>query len=245
MKKRLLPLLILFAALPLSPLHAVETVKSPRVEKGLLEIEQKGKLQYDQNPARNDEKEFNLSAIYGVTDIWKTKVETEFDQKRTSDFRYKSFKFENVLAVTTAKEGYWLDTALYQDITFADRVDLSHSYTFGFLARKDFGSFANLGNIFFKRDFGETAQQGTNLIARGQTRYSLSSVFDPAVEVYYDSQKRDALRDQSLKIGPAAFGGWDVGDNQRLGYEAGYFFGVTRASHDDTIKWKLKYEKRF
>ena len=52
-------LFILLAA----PAFAGETVKTPNVEKGLLEIENKGRYQMDTAPARNHKKELEFSAV--------------------------------------------------------------------------------------------------------------------------------------------------------------------------------------
>jgi hypothetical protein len=241
-------LAFLFVALPV---RAGETVKSPNVEKGLLEFEHKGKYQMDVAGARNHVKEFEFNAAYGITAHWKTKLEVAFDDDKAGDATYRSIRFENVYQLTKVSQGSFADTALYNDVLFSDRSDSSHNMTFGVFARKDIGVTTHTANLNIRRDFGETAAQGTNLIYRWQTRYNLSPELQPGFEILGDTKKRDAFRDQSLGMGPALFGsfgfdklGW--GDkSQKIGYDLAYIVGVTPATPDGTLKWKLKYNLQF
>ncbi len=242
---------ILFAA----PAIAGEAVKTPHVEKGLLEIENKGRYQMDTVAVRDHKKELEFNVIYGVTERWKTKVELVVDEDRNADLTYRRTRFENMFQLTKASGGAFLDTALYNDVTFSDRSDSSHDVTFGVLARKDIGITTHTGNVYVKKDWGDTAQNGTNFMYRWQTKYNLMQAFQPGFEILGDTRKRDAFRDQTLGIGPAIFGsvgldtfGLDMfkGDkNQKLGYDLVYTFGATPATPDGTLKWRLKYAIQF
>jgi hypothetical protein len=234
-------LIILFFLLLPVPLFAVETVKSPVVEQGLLEFEQKGKRQYDQNPNRNDENEYEANAAYGITQNWKAKLEATFEQKRQSDFHYKSIKMENFLNLNGKDVQHEIIVGFYQDINFADRSDSTHFFTLGILVRRDFGKFANIGNLYVKRDFGDTAKHGLSVMPRWQSKYSLFPYFEPGFEVIGDTQRREAVRDWNLIIGPMFYGSFAIADVKGFGYEIGTLFGATPASHDVTLKWKLKY----
>lgn len=230
--------------------RAGETVKSPVVEKGLLEFESKGKYQMDSAPARDDKKELEFNVIYGVTEHWKTKAEITVDEDKKGDLTYRRFRFENAYQILKTKEDAFADVALYNDVTFSDRSDSSHDVTFGVLARKDVGMTTNTGNLYFRRDFGDTAQRGTNFIYRWQTKYNLSQGFQPGFEILGDTRKQDAFRDQSLGIGPALYGSFGLDQfggpkNQKLGYELVFVFGATPATPDETLKWKLKYGVQF
>lgn len=244
----LLSFLLVLLALPA---FAGETVKSPNVEKGLLELEEKGRHQTDSSAAKNDKMELEFNASYGVTERWKTKIEATVDEDRAGDLTYRRTRFENVFQLTRTQGGFFADTALYNDVSFSDRSDSSHDVTFGVLARKDIGLTTNTANIFIKKDFGDTAANGTNFVYRWQTKYNLMKEFQPGFELLGDTKKRDAFRDQTLGIGPAAFGsfGFDElfgGDkNQKLGYDLVYTFGATPATADGSLKWKLKYAIQF
>jgi hypothetical protein len=239
-------ILILIASLLFAvPAVAGETVKSPNVEKGLLELEQKGTYKIDQAAALDDKKELEFNAGYGVTENWKTKGEFTFDEDKAGALVYRRFKFENVYQLLKAKDGYLADVALYNDVSFSDRSDSSHDMTFGLLARKDVGNTTNIGNVYIKRDFGDTAARGVNFIYRWQTRYNLSKVFQPGFELLGDTKKRDNFDNQTLGIGPAVFGSFAIDDKRKIGYELMYTIGVTPVTPDGTLKWKLKYGFQF
>jgi hypothetical protein len=243
---------ILLALLVLAvPAGAGETVKTPNVARGQLELEQKGKYQMDVAAARNHAKELEFNVGYGVTHHWKTKAELTLDNDKAGDMTYRRVKFENIYQLTKSKDGYMFDSAVYNDISFSDRSDSSHDVTFGVLAAKNIGQINNVANMLVRRDFGDTAAHGTNFIYRWQSRYTVSPELQPGFEILGDTKKRDAFRDQSLGIGPAIFGsfGFDTlgwGDtSQKIGYELAYIVGVTPATPDGTLKWKLKYGIQF
>ncbi|MDX1921563.1 MAG: hypothetical protein SFW65_00350 [Alphaproteobacteria bacterium] len=245
---RILASLLLLGA---APAVAGESVKSPNVEQGLLEIEQKGRYQSDSALPKDHLKEFEYNIIYGVTNHWKTKLELVTDDDKKGDPTYRRTRFENVLQLTKAKNGFFADTALYNDFTIADRSDSSHDVTFGVLARKDIADFSNTANVYVKKDFGDTAQAGINFIYRWQTKYNLMPAFQPGFEILGDTKKQNAFRDGTLGIGPSVFGnlGFDelfgADKAQKLGYEVVYTFGATPATADATLKWKLKYAIQF
>lgn len=233
-------LLALFLLLLPATAHAVETVKSPSVTRGELGFEHKGKYEHDANAARDGRKEVNLVLSYGITHYWMTEAEAIFDQPAGGAMDYASFEWENVVRVATQKE-IGIDLALHQALTFGDHAAYSHSYMFGLIARHTIDAFSFTGNARLARDFGDIAVEGASLIYRGQALYSYNSWLKPGIEVYGDTRKRDAFRNQSLKIGPVLKGGFALSDNHELGYELGYSFGVTPATPDGTLRWKLEY----
>lgn len=223
-----------------------QNVKSPNVEKGLLELEQKGRYFMDSAQSRDNRREFEFNAIYGVTERWKTKIETTFDDDAGRNLVYRRLRFENVLQLTKSKEGFFADTALYNDVTISGRSDTSHDVTFGVLARKDIATTTNTANFYIRKDYGDAAVHGTNVIYRWQTRYNLWPEFQPGFEILGDTRKRDAFRDQSLAIGPGLFGSFTLDDpDQKLGYELVMGFGATPTTQDAMLKWKLKYAIQF
>jgi hypothetical protein len=239
-------ILLVAAILLLFPqsLQALESVKSPFVKEGKGEVEIKGSWQHDQQASRDDEKDTEFNIAYGVTDFWKTKFETTFIQQRDGEFYYKSTKWENVFnpwGGDPQKEIVW---GLYQDISFADREDSTHALSAGVIGARNFGKIANLGNFFLKRDFGGTAKTGLSVIYRWQSKYMLDPHFQPGFEILGDTRTKKQFRDQTLMVGPIITGDLDS-FVPGLGYEVGYLFGVTPATRDGSVKWKLKYSFSF
>lgn len=234
---------VLFALLALPPLsaHAVDSVKGPNVTEGQYEYEYKGAFRHDQAAAKNDEKEVETNIAYGVTDRWKTKIEASFEQKRNSDLTYKSTKFENVLNMNGNDSKSKVIWGLYNDVSFADRSDSTHTITFGVLAKRDVGALSNLGNLYVKKDWGDTAKNGFSFMARWQSKYAVTDLFQPGFEMFYDTRTNDRLRDQSLMVGPGIFGNFEIFGKKGWGYDVVYLLGATPASPDGQLKWKLKY----
>jgi hypothetical protein len=243
MKKVILVLAAVLTLLPQS-LRAIESVKSPFVKEGEWEVEAKGRWQHDQQASRDDEKEMEYNLAYGVTKFWKTKFESTFVQQRTSDFYYKSTKWENVVNPWGGDPQQDIVWGLYQDISFADRADSSHAFTAGVIGARRFGKIASLGNVFLKRDFGETAKNGIAVVYRWQTKYVVDPTLQPGFEIFGDTGTRNAFRDQMLMIGPVLLGDLDH-IAEGLGYEVGYLFGATPATRDGSLKWKMKYAFAF
>ena len=73
-----------------NPALAVDTVKSPRVEIGELEFEQKGKYQHDDAASRDNQKEIEFAVSYGFTENYKAEVEWELEDKPTESFYYRN-----------------------------------------------------------------------------------------------------------------------------------------------------------
>lgn len=244
------PFIILAACLFLAFPSAAfaQTVKSPIVDKGEFEFDLDGRYQHDRAPARNGEREFSPEIGYGFTQHFKAKLELEFKEKTTTGFYYERFKIHTIYNFVTEKEGAFADVGFYGDVGIADRTDSTHEYTAGLTARKKFfdDKITSTANLFIKQDFGDTAANGFHFIYRGQSKYALSKGFEPGFEILGDSRKKEAFRDQSLRIGPMAYGKFALGDAGRsIGYEVGYLVGVTPATPDGTLKWKLKYEMVF
>ena len=231
--------LVILISVPL-PAFAVETVKSPIINEGDLQLEHIGKYQEDSNPKRDDQKEYDLGIAYGVTDRWRTKLQTEYEDKGSGNFHYKDFNWENIVSLTGNNSP--VPTAFYLDLLAANRSDSSHSALTGFIFLKELGPTVNTANLFLRREFGDTASDKTSFVYRFQSRYHLYSYFDPGFELWGDTNKQDDFKNQSLKIGPGAFGKFEIAGAKNFGYELVYLFGATPASHDGTLKWRLTYD---
>lgn len=244
---KITPLLLLALLLAPLSLGAVESVKSPTADKGKFEFELGGKYQHDQAVARDGERELAAEIGYGFTDNFKAKAEVEFKEKLTTGFYYEKFKLQTTYVFVKEKDGAFADIGFYGDVAVADRTDGTHDYTAGLAARKKlFEKTTHTANLFFKRDFGDTATNGTNIIYRWQSKVALFKEFEPGFELLGDTRKKDAFRDQSLRIGPIVHGKFALDDAGRsIGYEVGYLVGVTPATSDGMLKWKMKYEMMF
>lgn len=222
------------------PAFAVETIKSPLINEGDLQLEHIGKYQEDSNPKRDDQKEYDLGASYGVTDRWRIRPQVEFEDKQNGNLHYKDFNVDNVISLTGNDS--FMPTALYLNTLIADRTDSSHSITAGLITMKQLGPTRTTANLFLRREFGDTASNKTSVVYRLQSIYSVYKYANPGFELWGDSNKQDEFKNQSLKIGPGAFGKFEIAGAKNFGYELVYLFGATQASHDGTLKWRLTYD---
>lgn len=54
------------------------------------------------------------------------------------------------------------------------------------------------------------------------------------------------IRDQQLRIGPVAYGKFDIGWGfGELKYGLGYLFGLTHGTEKGALKWNLEWERVF
>ena len=53
------------------------------------------------------------------------------------------------------------------------------------------------------------------------------------------------LAEQQHRVGPVLVGLFDTQGYGKFKYEFGYLFGLTRATENGAVRWKLEYEFRF
>lgn len=237
--------LFLLGLIAVPAFAGVDTVKTPSVKEGAVDFKYKGKYEHDVHPRLDGNTETEIGLTYGVTRNWKSEIEAGFVDKPGVDFEYRKFKLQNYYNFSDEGAGAPVSMALYAEVALAGQgVRGTHTVTGGFVgSKKLFGNTVHTGNLLLRRDFGETALSGANLILRGQSRYDASPAAAPAVEIFYDNLRKDRLRDQSLRLGPTLSGTLPFeGAASRVSYDIGYFFGLTRATPGGMLRWILKYE---
>jgi hypothetical protein len=216
---------------------AADSVKSPYVDQGEVELEQKGFITRDRDAARDNKHEFEFAVSYGVTSFWKTEVEAEFKKEPAESLQHKVVKWENTFQLTERGE-YWLDPAAYAAIGWGFNGE-ADSFTGGLIAAKDVGPTSHTANLFLKTESGINAAQGVNVRYSWQSLYRLRSWLKPGFELYGQTRGKEAFEDQRLSAGPVLAGQIP---GIPVGYEVGYQFGATPATPDGAVRWKLEYE---
>jgi hypothetical protein len=243
------PLIFLsFILLSSTPALAVEAVGSPSVTKGLLELDYKGGYEDKKSSAKKNVWETEPNITYGFSKFFKMNLEGTFQHTADTDLVYKKTKLKGTFLIFSEKNKSIADLALRPGIGFAQKGEGADDYSLDLLLRKKIGSFTHIANFGFKRDFGDAAVNGTNIIYRWQTRIAVNDNFSPAIEILGDSKKKNSFNDHSLRIGPNLIGSYEIGrakDATKLGYEVGYLWGATNGSSDGLLKWRIKLEKQF
>lgn len=237
MKKAAFLFWILFQCIPASA-YAADVVRSPLVQQGDFNFDYKGKSQYDSNPRLDNIQDQDFGFGYGVTENWRTRIETEFTDQHNSGLQYKYIGLANTIALS-GKDSF-LPTAIFINIVSANKAYISNYVTAGLASQKELGPTTNMINLFLKHEYGNTASGKLSLLYRFQSKYNLYSYLEPGFELFGDTNKQSAFDNQMLKIGPGLFGTIPLG-SERINYALSFLLGVTSASPDGTVQWRLSY----
>ena len=104
----------------------------------------------------------------------------------------------------------------------------------GLLAEKEWGRFSGTANLFLIHEWGNDIRNEYESSLALQARYRYSPLFEPAVEFYSGQDSRG--------IGPVVVGSANVGIRKKISWEAGFIFGVTDPSPDQTFRFLFEYD---
>jgi hypothetical protein len=103
-------------------------------------------------------------------------------------------------------------------------------------------------NLLFENQIGLHRTDATDFTPAWQSRWRLHPLFEPGFEYYGnigDISSPGKLAEQQHRVGPVLVGLFDTEGFGKLKYELGYLFGLTRATENGAVRWKLEYEFRF
>lgn len=113
------------------------------------------------------------------------------------------------------------------------------------LLEKGSGRFVNTANIILKREVGSGAGNDTELGLAWRTKYKMQPEFEPGIEYYAALGMIDNIEldsEHKAQLGPVITGKFSLGGRSKIGYEAGYLFGLNSATPDGSAKVLLEYE---
>ena len=232
-----------------STAHAEYKVRSPNVESGELGLETVGNIGSDRNPTKNNAKSMVVELEYGVNEWWKTEIEGEWGRDGGAG------NAEKFIATTWGNQfqlfpqgSKWLDMALWAEYSTASKTTDADKIKFGPLAQKSIGKFTTTANFYLEKQIGANATGGSDATYAAQVKYDWKRWIDPAIEVYGDLgylNQTTVPKDQTHMAGPALVGQIGLGKAGELKYEIGYLAGLTTATAESTVRWKLEYEIAF
>jgi hypothetical protein len=118
---------------------------------------------------------------------------------------------------------------------------LRDAVKFGPLLGKEIGPVQTTLNLFLERELGGGSSRAFEFTYGAQVAYEIRPELTVALEAFGAPGHVDefaAWHEQQHRLGPVLSGEFDLGlGGLRLGYEAGYLFGVTRGTPDGTWKW--------
>ena len=103
-------------------------------------------------------------------------------------------------------------------------------------------------NLLFSKEVGRNRTDDTPFFYAWQSRLRLDPHFEPGIEIYGqidDIAAPGKLADQRHRAGPVVAGLHSLAPYGKIKYEVGYLFGLTHATEEGTVRWRLEYEIPF
>jgi hypothetical protein len=223
-------------------------VRHPIVEEGEFEFEHNGAVSFDKsNSGLNNAQSYTNSIGYGVTSFWQTELEGESGADPGRNLHYDATTWENIFQLTPQGK-YWADLGFFAEYSRAADRGAADGVSFGPLVEKEWNDSLHTANLLFGKELGHGRTDATELSLAWQSRYRLHPLFEPGVELYSDIadiHSPGKLADQQHRLGPVIVGAFDVTPLQHIKYELGYLVGLTRATENGVLRWKLEYELHF
>lgn len=232
------------------PVRADFKVRSPNVDEREIEIEHNFATTIDRRPEQNGRRSMTTEIGIALLPFWQIELEGEIGREPGEAWQFNATTIENTFMLTEPGK-YWMDAGLFFEFSRAAHKDDASSIKVGALFQKDVNRFVNTFNIYLEKEVGPNAGTADTLSYAWQTRYRLSPLFQPGIEVYgeiEDLAHAGRLNEQQLRIGPVIAG--QVGLVEVIGvgklkYEAGYLFGATTPTEQGTIRTRLELEIPF
>lgn len=222
---------------------ALDTVYSPHVVKGEMEMEYYGSRTIDGDASKNNAQSHEIEIEYGLTDHFKAKLAGEYE--REAEGRKRFTKVEVGGQYQFGEQGeYWLDSGLLLAYGMSTENRSPNTLEAKLLLEKQFGKFLNRANIGLEQEVGHYASGGPERSILWSTRYRYSNYIEPGFEIQSNFGKgsdTERFNDQEHYVGPAVYGQLMPG----LKYEAAYYKGISDATANSAVRVFLEYEIYF
>jgi hypothetical protein len=228
-------------------------LRYPIVEYRELEIEHNGSVTFDKSKSgKNNNQSFPTEIEFGFLPWWKIGIETNIEAESGQNIHYEATALENYFQLSPQGK-YWADLAFFTEFERPASRNGAHSATFGPLIQKELPNLLGLDtvhtvNLLFEKEIGHNADPATPLRVAWQSRARLHPLLEPGFEYYGDIGDVAApgkIADQQHRVGPIIAGLYAFPPYGKLKYEMGYLFGLTRATENGALRWRLEYELAF
>jgi hypothetical protein len=234
--------------LPISASWAgVGKISSPHIEKGEFEIEQSSRRYGDDRASKNNNQKHVTDIEYSFTDDWLLGFEMVSKRSNSSQLGLEEYGVETQYEFTQQGD-WWLGSALKAEYLRANENNAVDEGELKLLLQRHQGPVKLLANINLVREMGTRRAGGVGLESALQGLYHCNKYLSPGIEWFAEYGNVDNFNSperQEHYIGPVVKGDLlELADGE-VGYEAGYYWGVTNASADNAQRIKISYETHF
>jgi hypothetical protein len=225
----------------------------PIIDYREIEFEHNGDTTFDRRKSgKSNNQSYTNEIEIGATTFWKVGLEGEWAAPAGENLRYEATTLENFFQLTPQGK-YWADLGFFAEYSHAASRADADAITFGPMVQKEvpdlFGQDTlHTLNLFFGKETGRNRSDATPLFFSWQSRVRLHPQFEPGIELYSvigDIAAPGKFADQQHRIGPMFAGIYPLYRFGKIEYEAGYLFGLTRATEKGAVRWRMEYEIPF
>ena len=239
------------AVLTAGPALAEFKVRYPNIEYREVEIENNASYTFDKRKdGNNHDLSFPTEIGVGVLPFWFVELELETAKHPGQSVSADALTFENYFMLTEPGQ-YFLNFSIFAEYAHALHSETSDTAKVGVLLQREQEKMLHTLNLYIEKEVGQNASTADTFQYAWQSRYQLSPLFQPGVEIYGqidDLNHPGKLSEQQLRVGPMFAGSYnlrELGGQGKIKYEAGYLFGVTNATEDGTLRTRIEYEVGF
>jgi hypothetical protein len=228
-------------------------VRSPIVDYREIELEHNGDTTFDKaKSGRSNNQSYTNEIGIGPFPNWFVELEGEWAAPSGENLRYDATTIENYFQLTPQGK-YWADLGFFAEYSHAASRADADSFTFGPLIQKEVSDFFGTDtlhtlNVFVSKEVGHNRTDDTGFQYAWQSVLRLDPLIAPGFEAYgeiQDIEHPGKAADQQHRIGPVLVGVYNFFGYGKIKYEMGYLFGLTRATEDGAVRWRLEYEIPF
>jgi len=232
------------ALLPILATAQVGKVSGPLVTEGQWELDYNLVDYLDDNSALNNDLRQKLSLEYGLTEKWAVEVGGDWRRSDTESLHTDSVFLEVKREFTDQKDGWWLSSGTLAEYVLNTSGD-PDAVEAKLLLQKEHGDgkFRHRANITLEREVGSGASSDVAFRTRWYSRWNAHPHFKPGFEwhaAWGEVDDFNSWEDQRQYIGPAVHGELFKHGKAKVNYEIAYVFGVTDASRDGALRFRLE-----
>lgn len=221
-----------------SSASAIDTVYSPAVELGEVELEARSTAVV--SGPNEHEWASRLGLGYAPTDTWMLEGYGEFIREPSDNLEVQGWSIETRYELTEPG-AYLLDWGLYGEFTGTTRGRDPEKIEGKLLVERSTPHLTGTLNLILEQEVGSARENDLEGGLAFVARYKASTVFEPGIELHSEFGELNhagSFDDQEHLIGPCVWGEL----TSRLGYEFAWLLGVSKSADNQVARVALEYE---